>query len=89
MEIDKWGAAQWLQVFTAVTTAVFAASTLWLAVKQHLANKRGLLREEYKFAKEFFEDVLKSPPLCINSLELRGTKQLQEFTPYHQRSFNT
>ena len=63
MEIEKWGGAQWLQVFTAVTTALFAASTLWLAVKQHLANKRGLLREEYKFAKGFFEDVVKSPAM--------------------------
>lgn len=63
MEIDKWDAAQWLQVFTAITTAVFAASTLWLSVKQHLANKRGLLREEYKFAKGFFEDVVQNPPM--------------------------
>jgi hypothetical protein len=63
MEIDKWGGAQWLQVFTAVTTALFAASTLWLAVKQHLANKRGLLRDEYKFAKGFFEDVAQNPPM--------------------------
>jgi hypothetical protein len=63
MEIDKWEGAQWLQVFTAVTTAVFAASTLWLAVKQHFVNKRGLLREEYKFAKGFFEDVVQSPAM--------------------------
>lgn len=63
MEISKWGATEWLQVFTAITTAGFAASTLWLSVKQHLTNKRGLLREEYKFAKCFFEDVVKSPPM--------------------------
>lgn len=63
MEISKWGTAEWLQVFTAITTAGFAASTLWLSVKQHLTNKRGLLREEYKFAKCFFEDVVQSPPM--------------------------
>ena len=52
---------QWLQVLPIVSTAIFAAATLWLSIKQYLSNNKSVLREEYKFAKSFFEEVAQNP----------------------------
>lgn len=53
----------WLKIIPIISTAVFAAATLWLSIKQYATGKKNMLREEYKFAKSFFEDVTQNPPM--------------------------
>lgn len=44
----------WLKIIPIISTAVFAAATLWLSIKQYATGKKNMLREEYKFAKSLF-----------------------------------
>ena len=44
-----------------ITAAVVGAGTLWLAVRQHSAGAKGAQKEEYKFAKLFFEELQANP----------------------------
>lgn len=48
---------QWIKVAPIISTAIFGASTVWLSIKQHFDGNKNARREEYKFAKAFFEDL--------------------------------
>ncbi|MBZ2206545.1 hypothetical protein [Massilia soli] len=52
---------QWLKVAPIITTIALGASTLWLAIKQYFDGNKNALREEYKFAKIFFQDLEDNP----------------------------
>lgn len=52
---------QWLKVAPIVTTILFGASTLWLSVRQYLDGNKTARREEYRFAKIFFDDLRENP----------------------------
>jgi len=54
---------QWIKVAPIITTIVFSASTLWLAIKQNLDGNKNARREEYKFAKIFFDDLKANPEM--------------------------
>jgi hypothetical protein len=54
---------QWLKVVPIVTTIGFGASTLWLSIRQYLDGNKNARREEYKFAKLFFEDLKENPQM--------------------------
>jgi len=47
---------QWIKVIPVITTIIFGGSTLWLSIRQHLDGNKNARREEYKFAKIFFDD---------------------------------
>lgn len=50
-----------LKVVPVITTIVLGAITLWLSIKQYLDGNKNARREEYKFAKLFFEDLTLNP----------------------------
>ncbi|MET3134300.1 hypothetical protein AAKU55_004595 [Oxalobacteraceae bacterium GrIS 1.11] len=54
---------QWLKVIPIVTTIGFGGSTLWLAIRQHLDGNKNARREEYKFAKLFFDELRAKPEM--------------------------
>lgn len=54
---------QWIKIAPVITTIVFGASTLWLSIKQHLDGNKNARREEYKFAKIFFDDLSANPKM--------------------------
>ena len=54
---------QWKDVVPIITTIVFSASTLWLAIKQRIDGNKSARREEYKFAKVFFDDLKANPDM--------------------------
>lgn len=58
MEFDDW-----TKVLPILTTAIFGATTAWLAWNNHLDSKKNAWREEYKFAKTFFDDLLANPAM--------------------------
>jgi len=53
----------WFKAIPIASTAFFAAATLWLSLKQHSINNKNLRREEYKFAKSFFDDIRDCPTM--------------------------
>ena len=55
----------WIKVTPIITTIVFSASTLWLSIKQHLDGNKNARREEYKFAKNFFDDLDANPQMHL------------------------
>ena len=54
---------QWIKIVPVITTILFGASTLWLSIKQHLDGNKNSRREEYKFAKIFFDDLKANPEM--------------------------
>ena len=54
---------QWLKVVPIVTTIGFGASTLWLSIRQYLDGNKNSRREEYKFAKLFFDELRAKPEM--------------------------
>lgn len=56
---------QWIEVTPIITTILFGASTLWFSIKQHLDGNKKARREEYKFAKEFFDDLKANPEMHL------------------------
>jgi hypothetical protein len=54
---------QWIKISPVITTIVFGASTLWLSIKQHLDGNKDARREDYKFAKIFFDDLKANPEM--------------------------
>lgn len=58
MDVD-----QWLKVAPIVSTIVFGGSTLWFAIKQNLDGNKNSRREEYKFAKLFFDELNAKPEM--------------------------
>jgi len=58
MDID-----QWLKLAPTIAAIFFGGSTLWLGVKQHLEGNKNARREEYKFAKMFFDELAQIPEM--------------------------
>lgn len=58
---EKLDIDQWLKLAPTIAAAFFGATTLWLGVKQHLEGNKSSFREEYKFAKIFFDDLEENP----------------------------
>jgi len=56
---------QWIKVIPIITTILFGASTLWLSIKQQLDGNKKARREEYKFAKDFFDDLKANPEMHL------------------------
>jgi hypothetical protein len=56
---------QWIKIIPIVTTIGFGASTLWLSIKQQLDGNKKARREEYKFAKDFFDDLNENPEMHL------------------------
>jgi hypothetical protein len=54
---------QWIKIFPILTTLGFGGSTLWLSIKQYLDGNKNARREEYKFAKIFFDDLKANPDM--------------------------
>lgn len=59
----KMDTNQWLKVAPIVTTIIFSASTLFLSIRQYLDGNKNARREEYKFAKLFFDDLKQNPEM--------------------------
>ncbi|MGK5080842.1 hypothetical protein [Janthinobacterium sp. HLX7-2] len=58
MDID-----QWLKLAHLALTAFFGATTAWLGIRQYLDGNKTARREEYKFAKLFFDELKQHPPM--------------------------
>ena len=54
---------QWIKIAPIITTILLGASTLFLSIKQYLDGNKNARREEYKFAKLFFEELLENPTM--------------------------
>ena len=54
---------QWFKLIPIITTIVLGASTLWLSIRQYLDGNKNSRREEYKFAKLFFDDLKENPEM--------------------------
>jgi hypothetical protein len=52
---------QWLKLAPTIAAAFFGGTTLWLGVKQHFEGNKSACREEYRFAKTFFDDLKDNP----------------------------
>jgi hypothetical protein len=59
----KMDTDQWIKVTPILTTICFGASTLWLSIKQYMDGGKNARREEYKFAKLFFDDLDANPEM--------------------------
>lgn len=60
MEFDQWHKTSLLTI-----TLVLGGLGLWISIKQFLMGRRGGLREEYKFAKNFLDDLANEPNMHI------------------------
>lgn len=54
---------QWLKIIPIITTIFFGGSTLWLTIKQRTDGNKAARREDYKFAKQLFDDLEANPKM--------------------------
>ena len=54
---------QWLKLAPTLAAVFFSGCTLWLGLKQHFDGNKSARREEYKFAKIFFDDLKADPKM--------------------------
>lgn len=82
----------WTKLGLGITTSIIGLGGFWITKRQHTLGAQAAHREQYTFAKTFFEDLVKEPPMHAFARQkgfqaIAGSRSIRPAIIQHLMSF--